>query len=205
MKKTIFAETIELRHHGAFAVVRNAARLHRPAAGQHPRLGKQGGDFARDPYVQTVKRDPSGLFLQAYGRKSCSGLVLSASHPVEVAAQRHQSGSFLLDLMGRSKAKPPKNGDRRTPSLDRMLKKECSYQRRERKPAAIAGGTEHGPGKCQSRCVGLDRPLNVPFLPQLAHAARNLVGVLGVVPDASPDVLLNPSIDIFAGVTGNAI
>lgn len=165
----------------------------------------QGGDFARDPFVQTVKPDPSGFSLQTYGRKSCSGLVLRASDTVEVSAQGHQGGSFLLDLMGRSKAKPPKNGDGRTPSLDRMLKKECGYQRRERKPAAITCGAEHGAGKGQSRCVGLDRPLNIPFLPQLAQTARNLVGVLGVMSNASPDFLLNPSIDIFAGVTRNAI
>ena len=58
----------------------------------------------------------------------------------EVATEGFQRIAFIADLCRRADAKPAKQRDGRTPSLNGVLQQKCPHERRQYVPSAVEEG-----------------------------------------------------------------
>src|SRR5205085_11868169 len=126
------------------------------------RKGKAGGVArpAQETY-QALLRGSS-----AHGRLR---FVCCSDDLLEIAAQRLERLTLLLDLVRCPESKPPQDRNRRAPALHGVLEEKSSDQSWQDEPAAVsAADAGRNANESKRRGVGLDRPLDVPFLVQLA-------------------------------------
>src|SRR5689334_1898340 len=98
------------------------------------------------------------------GLKRSISFVRAAGHAIEIAAQRLESSTLLIDLVRSSEAEPPQDRDRRTPALDGMLKQEHRHGGRQHEPAAVSHGAKGDASKSYGSRIRLNCTFNVPFL-----------------------------------------
>src|SRR5437764_11249019 len=115
---------------------------------------------------------PSGGAYRLRGDGRRVAAAARARHVVEIAAERFQRVSFVINFRSRAESKPPKHLNRRAPALDRVLKKEAGDQGRQYEPLTIHRRAE---GRAEQRhCggIGLQDALDVPFAVEFCQAAR---------------------------------
>jgi hypothetical protein len=117
--------------------------------------------------AECSQRVPILFRSRCYRAKRGCGFVGCAGHIVKVAAQGFQRIPLLFNLVSCTKTQPPKDWNRRAPSLDRMLKKEGRYQGWKNKPAAVRGCPECNARKRESGSVRFDGSLDIPLVVQL--------------------------------------
>jgi hypothetical protein len=84
--------------------------------------------------------------------------------------------------------------------LQGVLQQEPGDERRQCEEALVHEGTERDADQCQTRCIGFQRALHVPFLIQFLKALMDPMGIGRVEPNALLGFLRDPLIDRRGGV-----
>jgi hypothetical protein len=93
---------------------------------------------------------------------------------IEIAAQRLHSVTLAFDFAGRTKPKPSKDRQGRTPALKRVLRKEGQNRCRQQQKPPIQPSTQYGPENNERRGVSLQHSLDVPLTIELGQARAKL-------------------------------
>jgi hypothetical protein len=86
-----------------------------------------------------------------------------------------------------------------------VLKQKRGYQCRKRKPPTVAGDTEYNTGEGKSRCIRLNRPLDIPFLTEFPEPRRNSIRMHCEMVHSLANIVLDLLIYFFARTSRDAI
>jgi hypothetical protein len=138
------------------------------------------------------------------GRRSAQRTFWIVYGLLEVPFQGFQGAPLLLDFVRGPKTEFPKNRDRGTPALDRVLQQKCGDEPWQNEPAPIVPGCQYNSRERQSRCVRLYCAFDVPLLIKLLQSLWNLVFVFPKVPYRGQDPGVDALVCVGRGVGRDA-